>query len=128
MHDTGSLRPPTSPDRNSMWKRIHRWLTHDPMREKARIEGERVEKVIDSFTTEANFTWLRVVGETLSHQGTPQGNAAHLLDVIARGASYGWDEADYEVLETEVIVSFLGESVHVPKPELIHLLQQICNL
>lgn len=111
-----------------MWKRIHHWLTHDAAREKARIENARVEKVIEHFTTATNSEWIPVVRETLWHQGTPQGNAAHLLEVMPRGASYGWDEAGYEVLKTEVVVSFLGESVRVPKSELIDLLQRIRNL
>ena len=111
-----------------MWKYIHHWFTHDPLREEARVESARVKKVIDHFTTSANSEWIHVVRETLWHQGTPQGNAAHLLEVMARGASHGWDEADCKVLKTEVVVSFLGESVRVPKSDLIDLLQRIRNL
>ena len=83
---------------------------------------------MDDFTSDADAAWIDVVRATLSHQGTPQGNAAHLLEVITRGASYGWDEAEYEVLESEVIVSFLDESLRVPKSELVALLQRIRNL
>lgn len=111
-----------------MWKRILHFLTHDPARERVREERVRIERAIGAFATEANQTWLVLVQETLFHQGTPQTNAAYLIERIQRGASYGWDEADYEVFDNDVVVTFLGESARAPKQELLALLHKVHSL
>lgn len=109
----------------SFWRKLAHWLSHDPAIELAKAERARIDSLLDALTDAANAEVLAVVRETLFHQGTPQGNVAHLLEVLHAGRSYGWDEADYELEGERVTVRFLDAEVQTDRTSLVALLERI---
>lgn len=109
----------------SLWRRIVHLLAQDPAVDDARRERARIEEGIDALADDSNAELVGVVKLTLFHQGEPRAHVAHLLEVLRRGESYGWDEAAYEIEGTRVRVSLLDSQVEVETAELVALLERI---